>query len=202
MPSSHFTDPFSLAWTILRPLKIGPDPQHIFVPPQDMGLLRSARAHHEIHQIVRAITIFMDKHNGDRAGSMALEKAFHSINAWKSENKPRSSLVFAFRQWRLSNWVIDVKDAQKIWDNEVRGLEICAHALRTAMSGITQLPTDQQNALQTTCEILQLQLNNRIDSDRKCLHDSEKLVVLRQQIMAQESAKQVLDVLQQWEAEK
>lgn len=201
MPPSHLTDPFSLAWTILRPLKITPDPQNVFIPPSNMGQLRAARAHHELHQIVRAITLFMDKHNGDRAGSIALEKAFHSINAWKSENKPRSPLLFAFRQWRLSNWVIDVQDAQKTWDHEVRGLEICAHALRTAMSGINQLPMDQQKAVQTTCEILQLQLNNRIDGDRNCLHNSERLVLLRQQIMAQESAHHALDVIKQWNSE-
>lgn len=199
--SASLTDPFSLAWTILRPLKLGPDPTNIFVPPNDILQLRSARAHHELHQIVRAITVFMDKLNSTRAGSIALEKALHSINSWKSENKVRSPLVFAFRQWRLSNWVIDVQEAQKSWEEEVRALEICAHALRTALGGVIQLPSNEQNALQISCEILQLQLSNRIDFDRKCLHNSEKLVLLRQQIMAHENARHALDVLKQWNAE-
>lgn len=199
--SASLTDPFSLAWTILRPLKIGPDPTNIFVPPNNILQLRSARAHHELHQIVRAITVFMDKLNSTRAGSIALEKALHSINSWKSENKVRSPLVFAFRQWRLSNWVIDVQEAQKSWEEEVRALEICAHALRTALGGVIQLPSNEQNALQISCEILQLQLSNRIDFDRKCLHNSEKLVLLRQQIMAHENARHALDVLKQWNAE-
>jgi len=199
--STSLTDPFALAWTILRPLKIFPDSQHSFVPPSDVSVLRSARAHHELHQIVRAITIFMDKLNSQRTGSIALEKALHSINSWKSEDKVRSPLVFAFRQWRLSNWVIDIQEAQKAWEEEVRALEICAHAVRTALGGIVQLPPNEQQALKTSGEVLQLQLNNRIDWDRKCLHNSEKLVLLRQQIMAHESARHALDVLKQWDAE-
>lgn len=199
--STSLTDPFSLAWTIVRPLKIGPDPMNSFVPPNDPQQLRSARAHHEFHQLVRAITIFMDKLNGQRTGSIALEKALHSINSWKSEGKVRSPLVFAFRQWRLSNWVIDVQEAQKQWEEEVRALEICAHALRTALGGVVQLLPNEQQALKTSGEILQLQLTNRIDFDRKCLHNSEKLVLLRQQIMAHESARHTLDILKQWDAE-
>lgn len=199
--SASLTDPFALAWTILRPLKIGPDPGNLFVPPSDIQQLRSARAHHQLHQIMRAITLFMDKLNSQRAGSIALEKALNSINSWKSEDKVRSPLVFALRQWRLSNWVIDVQEAQKSWEEEVRALEICAHAMRTALGGIIQLPSNEQQALQISCEVLQLQLSNRIDFDRKCLHNSEKLVLLRQQIMGHENARHALDVLKQWDAE-
>lgn len=195
------TEPMTHAWTILRPLKIGPDPAAEFVPPLDPLLLRSERISHEAHEIVRAITIFMDKHNLARKGAQSLESALHSIAAWKSEAKPKSKLIFAFRQWRLNNWVIDVQDAQKIWEDEVRQLEICAHALRTAQRGLSQLPGAQQQSLTLTFDVLLLQLHNRIEFDRKCLHNSQKLVLLRQQIMAQESSLHALEVLKQWEAE-
>ena len=200
MPSFSHSDPFTLAWTILRSIQVAPDPNTEFVPPHDPVQLRAARAQHELHQILRAVTIFMDKHNFERSGSTALDKAVHSINTWKTSARS-SRLLFAFRQWRLSNWVIDVQDAQKIWDEEIRTLEICAHALRPAQNGIAQLPAHQQEGLRLSCEIVQLQLTNRIAFDRKCLRNSEKLVALRQQIIAQENAKQALEVLQQWEAE-
>lgn len=194
-------DPFALAWTIVRPLKIGPDPQSPFIPPSDMSTLRAARASHEAHQLTRAITIFMDKHNFARKGAQSLEKALHSIAAWKSEAKPKSKLIFAFRHWRLSNWVVDVQDAQRIWEEEVRQLEMCAHALRTAQKGLTQLPVEQQKSMSTMFDILSLQLNNRIEFDHRCLHNSEKLVLLRQQLIAQESAQHTLEILKQWETE-
>jgi 23S rRNA G2069 N7-methylase RlmK/C1962 C5-methylase RlmI len=204
-------DPFSEAWRLLRPLQIFPvNPSEMFTPRpgESVEALTVKRVEREVQTFLKTLHHHLDHSFSKQKGAEQLHKALKSIQQWKKQSKPLSFWRFQWRQWQFKNWVLDMKDAQHIWQEELRQWAIWRQAIGWMEKGIQQAQQHPSLSSSTSLRaseyalmLFQDQLTKRYHQELQWLKESQQLIVLREELMKIEDAKHAQDVLNRWHLE-
>lgn len=204
-------DPFSEAWRVLRPLQIFPvNPSERFTPRpgESVEALTVKRVEREIQTFLKTLNHNLDHSFAKQKGAEQLHKALKSIQGWKNQSKHLSFWRFHWRQWQFKNWVLDMQEAQQIWQEELRQWEIWKQAITWMEKGIKQAqqhPLLSSSASLRASEyalvVFQNRLTERYHQELQWLKESQQLIALRQQLKNIEDAKHAQEVLRRWNLE-